>query len=192
MGEPFLRLLILVSALGTMATLLVYPTVVAAMEKATRHLSRERSAPKLVLATARKALSRETYGKRVRFVSGFRRLGTLVRARPGLFALIALVTAANTAAAYSAALAALTLPELRATCLSLTAVINAGATVAMTMWIDPEVGRETDEALAGGMSDAGLGDFSVARLLAATAGMLLAQLLLWPGALAITAVAKAI
>lgn len=190
LGEGALRLLLAAAALGTFLTLLLYPSVVAVFEKSTLFLRKAGSAPRLLAHVAKSSLHPVRHLRRLRLVSGFRRMLALARRQPLVFFGTVAVVAVNTSAVYAATLAALWLPDFRATCLSLTAVVNAGATIALSLLIDPRVALETDRAVGGEETEADFGDYASALLLATVMGQILAQLVLVPGALAIAAVAR--
>lgn len=65
---------------------------------------------------------------------------------------------------------ALTVPEYRATCLSMTAAVNATATVALALPIGPRVAAAADRTLRGEMGDAEFGDYTAALLIATAVG----------------------
>lgn len=193
LGEPGLRVLLAASAAGTLFLLALYPTAVAVFERATAVLHREGTAPRMLYRAAVAAVRSPGYWLRgVRLLGGLRRLREAYRSHPGVLLGTVAVVAVNNASLYAAALAGLSLPEYRATCLSLTAVVNAGATVALSLLIDPQVASSADRALRGESPEGEFGDYTAALLLATVLGQVLSQAVLLPASWLILRVALAL
>ena len=80
-------------------------------------------------------------------------------------------------------------PELRATCQSLSAIINGVATVALVLAVDPYLSMLTDDVVAGSVSQVFFRKAVTWFVLTKLIGTLVAQLLLQPAARVISVVA---
>lgn len=99
---------------------------------------------------------------------------------------VALFTAGGFAPVYACILA----PDLRATCITLSAVVNGLATILLALFIDPYLSALTDEVVENKYSEADFRGCVIGMVGSKILGSILALVILIPSAYAITFVAR--
>ena len=147
------NLIIVTSGIASIAGAFLIPTFQKMFSKAVNHFSTERSIPKLILHSfsktgirymkdsiaipVRESLTSINFNnlpKRILFYN---------------FISVAIITAGAFAPIYAGSLA----PNLRATCLSLSPIINGTATILTSIFIDPHLSIMTDDVVDGKCSE---------------------------------------
>ncbi|WP_237682122.1 lipid II flippase family protein [Heyndrickxia coagulans] len=101
---------------------------------------------------------------------------------------VALLTVGSLAPIYAGSLE----PDLRATCITLSSIINGVATILMSIFIDPQLSIMTDDVIDGKCSEEDFRKVVVAMVGSKTVGTFASLFLLIPSAYAIVFVAKLI
>jgi len=184
------RWLLLSATMATLVGALSVPTFQRLFSRAVLHFQAHRSIPKLLLHVfAKGGLS---YLRESVTAPAPQHLSDLKR-RPEVSASVivlnvgaqALVTVAVFAALYAGSLN----PAYRVTASTLSSVINGGATILLSVFIDPHLSIMTDDVVEGRTSEAAFRRAVVWLSGARIAGTLLAQVLLVPAALLIALIA---
>jgi hypothetical protein len=183
------RWLLLSATVATLVGAVSVPTFQRLFSRAVLHFQAHRSIPKLLLHVfAKGGLS---YVRESVTAPAPQHFSDLKR-RPEVSASViglnvgaqALVTVAVFAALYASSLT-----PYRATAISLSSVINGGATILLAVFIDPHLSIMTDDVVEGRTSEAAFRRAVVWLSGARIAGTLLAQALLVPAALLIALIA---
>ncbi|MGG7144862.1 lipid II flippase Amj family protein [Clostridium nigeriense] len=147
------NLIIVISGIASVVGAFLIPTFQKMFSKAVNHFSIERSIPKLILHSFSKtgvkyirnsiaipvkesltSINFKNLPKRILFYN---------------FISVAIITAGAFAPIYAGSIA----PELRATCLSLSPIINGTATILTSIFIDPHLSIMTDDVIDGKCSE---------------------------------------
>ncbi len=187
------RWLLVSAALATLVGALLIPTFQRLFCRAVIHFQAHRSIPKLIMHTVFKGgLSYIKDAARVPAPANLTEVhkGHGVSWQVTLLNVgcVALWTTGVFAALYAGSLD----PAIRATSMSLSSLINAGATIAMAVFIDPHMSGMTDDVVDGRMRESQFRKAMVWLVGSRLAGTMAAQLLLVPSALLIVHVAKVI
>lgn len=145
--------IIIVSGIASIVGAFLIPTFQQMFSKAVNHFSVERSIPKLIIHSFSKtgvrymkdsiaipvkesltSINLKNLPKRILFYN---------------FISVAIITAGAFAPIYAGSIA----PELRATCLSLSPIINGTATILISIFIDPHLSIMTDDVVDGKCSE---------------------------------------
>lgn len=145
--------IILISGIASIVGAFLIPTFQKIFSKAVNHFSVERSIPKLIIHSFSKtgvrymkdsiaipvkesliSINLKNLPKRILFYN---------------FISVAIITAGAFAPIYAGSIA----PELRATCLSLSPIINGTATILTSIFIDPHLSIMTDDVVDGKCSE---------------------------------------
>lgn len=187
------RWLILSATLATIAGALLIPTFQRWFSRAVLEFQTHRSLPRFLLhlcfqggaGQIRESVSLPAPGHLTALRSG-------PAIAPGTIALNVLAVALWTVSVFAAMYAASLHPGLRATAISLSSLINGGATILMLILIDPQLSVMTDDVIEGRLGEPGFRRAIVWLVGSRCAGTLLAQLLLVPAAGLIALVAQKI
>lgn len=185
-------MIIIAGILATIVGAFSIPTFQRILSKAVIQFSEERSVPKLILHGFTKAgikhmkvsvkiPDRENISK-----ENIRKLPVKV-VIANVF-IVAIQTVAFLAPIYGGVLE----PELRATCITLTSVINWSATLLLYLYVYPFLSIKTDDVIDGKCSEAEFRQCVVGMVGAKVVGTALALVLLIPASYFIVAVAKLI
>ncbi|MCP4656608.1 MAG: DUF2837 family protein [bacterium] len=185
------RILLGVALLGSVAGAMAVPTFQRVFSRVVEHYAKLKSWPRVlkhaVLVSRSSSLRR--FVKRPDW-KHVRSLGRGSALSPRLLVFNAMAVALLSTGVFSAIYAGVLDPELRATCITLSAVVNGAATLLLFLSVDPAVSLASEEALAGSTSipafRRGVVQLTVSRIV----GVALAQVFLVPGALVIVAVAR--
>lgn len=147
------NLIIIVSGIASIVGAFLIPTFQKMFSKAVEHFSIEKSIPKLIIHSFSKtgvkymkdsiaipvkesltSINFKNLPKRILFYN---------------FISVAIITAGAFAPIYAGSIA----PELRATCLSLSPIINGTATILTSIFIDPHLSIMTDDVVDGKCSE---------------------------------------
>lgn len=181
------------ASLATIVGGLMIPSMQRIASAAVERFSRDRSVPRLVARAMTAPGLRSMAGAgalpRRASVTGLK----LGRDLPiGIILLNvganALWTVGVLAALYAGAIA----PEFRVTAATLSSIINGVATIALFVIVDPYLAGMTDDVVRGKASEAHFRRVVVWMIASRLAGTVLAQALLWPSAVLIVWVARAI
>lgn len=179
------------AALATALGALLVPTAQRMLSRAVVLLQRQRSLFRLLCHSfhpRRLLMARRYFTVPAR--GNFRRLSAKGELSWGFLSLNALVVALWTVGVFAALYAGTLEPGLRTTCSNLSAIINGLATILMFLLLDPRLSMMTDDVVhhrtGQGVFRAAVTSLIGARL----AGVVLAQLLLWPSALLIAWMAR--
>jgi hypothetical protein len=187
------RWLLASSTLATLAGALLIPTFQRVFCRAVLHFQVHRSIPKLILHGFFKGgLS---YLRDVASVPAARNL-TSMRSGHGvsmpITALNVGATALLTVGVFASIYAGVLDPAVRVTSSTLSSIINGGATILMTVFIDPHMSGMTDDVVEGKVNESRFRQAIVWLVGSRLAGTVLAQALFLPAALLIAAVARII
>ncbi|WP_075222494.1 lipid II flippase Amj family protein [Acuticoccus yangtzensis] len=181
------------ASLATIVGGLMIPSMQRIAAAAVERFSRDRSVPRLVAramtAPGLRSMAGAAALPRRASVTGLK----LGRDLPiGIILLNvganALWTVGVLAALYAGAIA----PEFRVTAATLSSIINGVATIALFVIVDPYLAGMTDDVVRGKASEAHFRRVVVWMIASRLAGTVLAQALLWPSAVLIVWVARAI
>lgn len=145
--------IIIVSGIASIVGALLIPTFQKIFSKAVNHFSIERSMPKLILHSFSKTgvkYMKDSIAIPVReslTSINFKNLPKRVLVYN--FISVAIITAGAFAPIYAGSI----MPELRATCLSLSPIINGTATILTSIFIDPHLSIMTDDVIEGKCSE---------------------------------------
>ncbi len=187
------RWLLVAASLATVMGALLIPTFQRVFCRAVLHFQTHRSVPKLILHGFFKGgLS---FVKDVASLPAAANVSGLHKSH-GVSASMTLLNIAATAlwsvGVFASLYAGVLDPSVRVTSSTLSSIINGGATVMMTIFIDPHISALTDDVVDGKVSENQFRKAVVWLVGSRLAGTLLAQALLLPAALLIAMVARAI
>ena len=187
------RWLLVSAALATLVGALLIPTFQRIFCRAVVHFQVHRSVPKLIMhAVFKGGLSYVRDAARVpapaNLTQAHRGHGVSWRITLLNIGCVALWTTGVFAALYAGSLD----PAIRATSMSLSSLVNAGATIAMAVFIDPHMSGMTDDVVDGRMSEPQFRKAMVWLVGSRLAGTMAAQVLLVPSAVLIVHVARVI
>ncbi|MCZ8523660.1 MULTISPECIES: lipid II flippase Amj family protein [Paenibacillus] len=170
------------AALGTLASILLFPTLAFLSMRLVARLEAVGSIPALM----RESVSVDKL-KMVRHYARLPRLQMLSRLRIGgipkrLLLLNTLITGIYTVGVLSAMYAAFLVPQSATEAVGSSGIINGVATILLTLFVDPRVALLTDRVMGGKTSEAEMQRMFGLLMISRLAGTLLAHLLLWPGA----------
>ena len=184
--------IILASGVATIIGAFLIPTFQRVFAKGVTFFNTQRSVPKLMMHAFTKAgvtHIRECVAIPVKESLSNVRLDRLPKRILLLNTIaVAIITAGAFAPIYAGSLAY----EFRATCMTLSPVINGFATILMTLFIDPHLSMMTDDVVGGTCSPQEFRSVVVGMVASKTAGTFLAVLLLIPAAHAIAFIARVI
>lgn len=186
---PF-RILLATGLIGSLAGALSIPTFQRVFSRIVHHYAVLRSWPRLLAYAVKNARLRQA-SRMVRRPRA-RHLRTLSHRSTVSWPLLlanSIAVGLLSVGVLSAILAGVLAPELRATCLTLSAVVNGVATLLLFVFVDPALSLASEEALSGVTSMAHFRRGVVQLAVSRVAGVALAQVLLVPGALVIVAIA---
>lgn len=182
--------IILISGIASIVGAFLIPTFQKMFSKAVNHFSVERSIPKLIIHSFSKtgvrymkdsiaipvkdsltSINLKNLPKRILFYN---------------FISVAIITAGAFAPIYAGSIA----PELRATCLSLSPIINGTATILTSIFIDPHLSIMTDDVVDGKCSEEDFRGCVVAMVGSKVVGTFVALALFIPAAHIIAFVAN--
>lgn len=185
-------IIILISGVAAVVGAFLIPTFQKIFSKGVILFSMERSIPGLILngmskrgmvsmkncitTPCRESVTKLNYGRIPRRVVAYN------------FASVALVTVGALAPIYAFRLA----PDLRATCVTLSSVVNGVATILMTIFIDPQMSIMTEDVMDGKCTQEDFKSCVVAMVGSKMLGTFAAAFLLIPGAYAIVFAARGI
>lgn len=186
------NLIILVSGIAAIAGAFLIPTFQKIFSKGVMVFSIERSIPRLVIDSVSKRgiISMEhcitTPHKESVTQINYRKIPRRVVAYN--FAAVALLTVGALAPIYAFRIA----PNLRATCVTLSSVVNGAATILMTIFIDPQMSIMTEDVMDGKCTQDDFKNCVVAMVGSKMLGTFASALLLIPAAYAIVFAARGI
>ncbi|QQE74252.1 lipid II flippase Amj family protein [Brevibacillus composti] len=179
---PALHLIIGAASLGTLAAILLFPTLVQLSKRLIAHLEITGSLPQLLRTTVSihriRQVKHHIRLPRLPSLARFRIKGIPYR----LLLLNCIVTGIYTIGVLATQFASLLVPEFKATVMSASGMINGIATIILTIFIDPQVGLLTDRAMNGQSEMGQVRDIYIGLMISRFFGTLLAQLLLVPAA----------
>jgi hypothetical protein len=186
------NLIIVVSGIATVIAAFLIPTFQRIFFRGVLHFSVDRSIPKLVIHSFSKA--GVNYIKDCVAIPvkenitelNFRKLPIKII----IYNLItvALLTVGSLAPIYAGSIA----PDLRATCITLSSIINGIATILMSIFIDPQLSIMTDDVIEGKCTEKDFRTVVVAMVGSKTLGTFSSLLLIIPSSYLIVFVAKII
>lgn len=186
------NLIIVVSGIATVIAAFLIPTFQRIFFRGVLHFSVDRSVPKLVIHSFTKA--GVNYIKDCVAIPvkenitelNFRKLPIKII----IYNLItvALLTVGALAPIYAGSIA----PDLRATCITLSSIINGIATILMAIFIDPQLSIMTDDVIEGKCTEKDFRTVVVAMVGSKTLGTFASLLLIIPSSYLIVFVAKII
>ncbi len=185
-------LIILISSIATIFGALLIPTFQKLFCKAVMSFSVSRSIPKLILHSFSKTGIKQIRSSIAVPVKesitklNYRRLPKKIIVY-NIIA-VALITAGSLAPIYAGSLE----PNLRATCSSLSSVINGTATILMSIFIDPQLSIMTDDVIEGKCSREDFRGCVIAMVGSKTIGTFASLLILVPAAYVIVFIARII
>ncbi|MNO16539.1 hypothetical protein D3C76_62200 [compost metagenome] len=175
-----MRFILLAASIGTVAAILLFPTFVNIFGRVIAKFEVSGSLPKLIgSVTIGQLKNSRHYFKKPSFnLKQFRYLGISKR----FIVLNILVTAIYTVGVLSSLYAAHLLPHLSTTASQASGLINGIATILLTIFIDPQLGLITDQAIHHEQSKPLLGKIYVLLMISRFFGTLLAQAIIVPSA----------
>lgn len=145
--------IIIVSGIASIVGAFLIPTFQKMFSKAVNHFSIEKSIPKLILHSFSKTgvkYMRDSIAIPVKeSVTSINFKNLPKRILVYNFISVAIITAGAFAPIYAGSI----MPELRATCLSLSPIINGTATILTSIFIDPHLSIMTDDVIDGKCSE---------------------------------------
>ncbi|AVD54881.1 lipid II flippase Amj family protein [Heyndrickxia coagulans] len=186
------NLIIIISGVATAVGALLIPTFQRLFYRGVLYFSADRSIPKLVLHSFSKAglhYMKDCVAVPVKeniLQLNFRKLPVKIIIYN--LVTVALLTVGSLAPIYAGSLE----PDLRATCITLSSIINGVATILMSIFIDPQLSIMTDDVIDGKCSEEDFRKVVVAMVGSKTLGTFASLFLLIPSAYAIVFVAKMI
>jgi hypothetical protein len=184
--------IILVSGFATIVGAFLIPTFQRIFYKGVLHFSVERSIPKLVIHSFSKAgvnYIKDCVAIPVKGnIKGFnlRKLPKKIIIY-NLFA-VSLLTVGALAPIYAGSIA----PDLRATCVTLSSIINGFATILMSILIDPQLSVMTDDVIEGNCTEEDFRTVVIGMVGSKTLGTFASLLLMIPASYLIVFIAKVI
>lgn len=186
------NIIIIVSGIATVVGAFLIPTFQRIFYKGVLHFSVDRSIPKLVIYSFSKA--GVNYIKDCIAVPvkdnitqlNYKKLPVKII----IYNLItvALLTVGALAPIYAGSIA----PDLRATCITLSSIVNGIATILMSIFIDPQLSIMTDDVVEGKCTEQDFRTCVVAMVGSKTLGTFAALLLIIPSSYQIVSIAKII
>jgi len=187
------RWLLLSASFATIVGAILIPTFQRVFSRAVLHFQVHRSVPKLILHGFFKGgISYVKDNVRMPQTGNIAGLRDTQSVSMSITLLNIVATALWTVGVFAALYAGVLDPSVRVTSSTLSSIINGGATVLMAVFIDPHMSGMTDDVIEGKVSESQFRRAVVWLVGSRFSGTLLAQVLLVPSALIITAVAKAI
>jgi Alternate to MurJ len=180
-AAPF-RVILFSASIGTLITLLLFPTLVFISARIISHLEVAGSLPEMIKHSV--TIERLKHaGKHIKRP----RIAMLARLRIGglpkrLLLLNCLVTAVYTVGVLAALYAAVLTPDNFGKAIMSSGLINGIATIIFAMFVDPQVAIATDRALTGRADIETLNKMFGLLMISRFVGTILAQLLLVPAA----------
>lgn len=184
--------IIVISGIATVAGAFLIPTFQRVFYKGVIRFSIDKSIPRLILHSFSKTgihYMRECIAIPVK--DNITKINyKKIPVKIVLFNLIAvsLITVASLAPIYAGSLA----PDLRATCITLSSIINGVATVLMSIFIDPQLSIMTDEVIEGKCTEEDFRTCVVAMVGSKSIGTFAALFLLIPASYLIVLIARII
>lgn len=179
------------AALATAIGALLVPTAQRMLSRAVVLLQRQRSMFRLLCHSfhpRRLLMARRYFTMPAR--GNFRRVTARGNLSWGFLSLNALAVALWTVGVFAALYAGAIEPRYRTTCSNLSAIINGVATILMFLLLDPQLSMMTDDVVHKRTGQRSFRAAVTSLVGARFAGVVLAQLLLWPSAILIAWVAR--
>jgi hypothetical protein len=186
------NVIIIISGFATVFGALLIPTFQRILYKGVKSFAIDRSLSKLILHSFSKSGIR--YMKECVSVPSKENVRQLTRKRLPMkiivynLATVALITVGSLAPIYAGVLE----PDLRATCITLSSIVNGIATLLMTVFIDPQLSIMTDDVIDGKCTEEEFRLCVVGLVGSKTVGTFVSLLLLLPTSYLIVFVAKVI
>jgi hypothetical protein len=185
-------LIILISGVSTIIGGLMVPSFQRMLTKAVNSFAVRRSIPKILLHSVTKAgLKQIKESVRIPAKENITKLSIKNLPKKTLLLnviAVALITTGSIAPIYAGCIA----PDLRATCLTLSSVINGFATIMMAIFIDPQLSVMADDVIEGKYSEQDFIYCIVGMLCGKTAGTFLSLLVFLPATYFVVFIARAI
>lgn len=178
---PF-RVILISASIGTLLTLILFPTLVFISARIISHLEVAGSLPEMIKhsVTVERIKSASHHIRRPRLAMLSRlRIGGLPKR---LLLLNCIVTAVYTVGVLAALYAAVLTPENQSAAIMSSGLINGIATIIFAMFVDPQVAVATDRALTGKADIETLNKMFGLLMISRFVGTILAQLLFIPSA----------
>lgn len=186
------NLIILISGVATIVGALLIPTFQRIFYKGVLRFSVDRSIPKLVIHSFSKAgihYLKDCVAVPVKEnITGFKLRKLPIKIIVYNLITVALLTVGVLAPIYAGSLA----PDLRATCITLSSIINGIATILMTVFIDPQLSIMTDDVVEGKCTEEDFRAVVIAMVGSKTLGTFASLLLIIPSSYLIVFIAKLI
>lgn len=180
--ENIFRLIVLAGFLGVLVAAFLTPTFVKLYQLAIGHFLRVGSLPRLIFTTltSTKQLAKVFRCFTMPRLSMLR--GVSLKNLPKRFLILnGLVASIYSIGVLASLLAGAYLPDLRATAIQLSGIVNGLATILFTLMVDPAGARITDQAVHGNRSASDVKSVVVFLLLSRMIGLLvIAQIILTP------------
>lgn len=186
------NIIIIVSGIATVVGALLIPTFQRIFYRGVLHFSIDRSIPKLVMHSFSKGGI--NYIKNCVAVPVKENITQINYKKLPLKIIIynlitvALLTVGALAPIYAGSIA----PDLRATCITLSSIVNGVATILMSIFIDPQLSIMTDDVVEGKCTEQDFRTCVVAMVCSKTFGTFAAILLIIPSSYLIVSIAKII
>lgn len=186
------NIIILVSGVATIAGAFLIPTFQRIFYKGVLHFSVDRSIPKLVIHSFSKAginYIKDCVAIPVKEnITGFNLRKLPVKIIIFNLIAVALLTVGSLAPIYAGNVA----PDLRATCVTLSSIINGIATILMAIFIDPQLSIMTDDVVEGKCTEEDFRAVVIGMVGSKTLGTFASLLLIIPASYLIVFIAKVI
>ncbi|WP_066394174.1 lipid II flippase Amj family protein [Neobacillus mesonae] len=184
--------IILVSGAATIAGAFLIPTFQRLFFKGVLHFSIDRSIPKLMIHSFSKAgvhHIKDCVAIPVKEnITGFKFRKLPVKIIIFNLVAVALLTVGALAPIYAGSIA----PDLRATCITLSSIINGIATILMSIFIDPQLSIMTDDVVEGKCTEEDFRTVVIGMVGSKTLGTVASLLLIIPASYLIVFIAKII
>jgi len=187
------RWILLAQTIATITGALLIPTFIKVFSKAVESFSTHRSMPKLLLHGFSKS-GIEQFKKSITRPQkeNFKQLKSLRKIPKKIIVLNFIAFSISTVSVLASLYAGCLNPALRNTCVTLSSVINGGATLILFIFVDPYVSMLTDDVIRGECLEIEFDRCVIFIVGALIAGTILAQLLLVPAAKIIGFIATSI
>ncbi|MGJ7912435.1 lipid II flippase Amj family protein [Neobacillus sp. LXY-1] len=189
---PIFNVIILVSCIATIVGAFLIPTFQRIFYKGVLHFSVDRSIPKLVIHSFSKAGVNyiiDCVAIPVKEnITGFNIRKLPIKIISFNLIAVALLTVGALAPIYAGSIA----PDLRATCVTLSSIINGIATILMAIFIDPQLSVMTDDVIEGNCTEEDFRTVVIGMVGSKTLGTFASLLLIIPASYLIVIIAKMI
>ncbi|MDT8717552.1 lipid II flippase Amj family protein [Clostridium sp. 19966] len=187
------RIMLLASTAGTILGALFMPTFIKLFSRAVESFNVHRSIPRLVFhGFSKSGMEQFKNSLSLPKRSNMNQLKDIRRMPKKIILFNALAYSLSSVGSYAALYAACLAPEIRTTCSTLSPVINGFATILMFVFIDPFLSLLTDDVVRGDCSELHFNRCITFIMAGMIAGTIISQIILVPGGIIISYIAKLI